>query len=171
VLYVFSDLLCCLRCTSHTQAVVGTIALDEVGRLRCFIELLLELLGVSETMELQRTGVALLLIELFAQELGEHLVDSEIGEEEVVVREELAFVLVLLEVLLQLRDTDDLGNAWHLEGSQLVLEGACRVLGEDAHTSAMLLSITLEGVRDLDLKRSRGRLRGHLGKSEDELHE
>lgn len=53
-------------------------------------------------MELQRAGVALLLVKLFAQELRKHLVDPDISEEEVIVREQLALVLVLLEVLFEL---------------------------------------------------------------------
>lgn len=86
LLYVLSDVPCILGGAAHTDAIVGSIALHEEGRLGCIIQLLLKFFAVSEAMELERAGVLLLRIELFAESFGEHLVNSEICQEEVVIR-------------------------------------------------------------------------------------
>ena len=83
---VLSNLPCILGGAADTEAIVGSIALHEEGCLGCVIQLLLKLFAVREAVELERAGVLLLRIELFAESFGEHLVNSDICQEEVVIR-------------------------------------------------------------------------------------
>ena len=75
----------------------------------------------------------------------------------------------MLEVLLQLRNSDHLGDAWNLELCEFVLKGASGVLREDTDSSVVFLDITLEWVRDLDLKWARSGSVWHLCESEEHL--
>jgi hypothetical protein len=145
--------------------------LDKVGCLGRLVKLLLEFLSVSEAVKLKRAGILLLGIELFSKELREHLINAEVRQEEIVVGKELALILVLLEVLLQLGDAYDFGYAWDLQRGKLILQGPSRVFRENADSGAVLLSFSLEGVRNLDLKRSRGRTSGDLSESKNNLEE
>jgi len=45
--------------------------------------------------ELERAGVLLLRIELFAESFWEHLVNSEVCQEKVVIRQELSLIFKL----------------------------------------------------------------------------
>jgi len=86
LLDVLSNIPCILGGAADTDAIVRPVALHEVSRLGCIIKLLLKFFAVREAMELERAGVLLLRIELFAESFGEHLVNSEICQEEVVIR-------------------------------------------------------------------------------------
>ena len=83
---VLSNLPCILGGAADTDAIVGSIALHEEGGLGCIVQLLLKFFAVREAVELERAGVLLLRIELFAESFGEHLVNSEICQEKVVIR-------------------------------------------------------------------------------------
>lgn len=83
---ILSNVPCILRGTAYTNAIVGSVALHEEGCLCCVIQLLLKFFAFRETVKLKRAGVLLLGIELFAESFGEHLVNSEVCQEEVVIR-------------------------------------------------------------------------------------
>jgi len=83
---ILSNVPCILRGAAYTNAIVGSVALHEEGCLCCVIQLLLKFFAVRETVKLKRAGVLLLGIELFAESFGEHLVNSEVCQEEVVIR-------------------------------------------------------------------------------------
>lgn len=76
LLDVLSNLPCILGGAADADAIVGSIALHEEGRLGRVIQLLLKLFTVREAVELERAGVLLLRIELFAESFWEHLVNS-----------------------------------------------------------------------------------------------
>ena len=78
LLDVLCNVVCLLRSTADADTVVGTISLHEVGCLCCEIELLLQILGVLESVKLEGAWVLLLLVELFTEELWQHLVHSNV---------------------------------------------------------------------------------------------
>ena len=86
LLYILSNIPCILGGAAYTNAIVGSVALHEEGRLRCLIQLLLKFFAVRETVKLKRAGVLLLGIKLFAESFREHLVNSKVCQEEVVIR-------------------------------------------------------------------------------------
>ena len=77
---------CILGGAADTDAIVGSIALHKEGRLGRVIQLLLKFFAVREAVELERAGVLLLFIKLFAESFWEHLVNSDICQEKVVIR-------------------------------------------------------------------------------------
>lgn len=95
LLNIFSNVPCILRGAAYTNAIVGSVALHEEGCLGCVIKLLLKFFAVRETVKLKRAGVLLLSIELFAESFWKHLVNSEVCQEEVVIRQELPLIFKL----------------------------------------------------------------------------
>ena len=63
-------------------------------------------------MDFDGTWVLLALVKLFAHQLRQHLVDSKIGQERVVVLQQLALILELLEVALELVEANHFRDAW-----------------------------------------------------------
>ena len=90
-------------------------------------------------MYFDRTWVLLALVKLFAQQLGQHLVDSEIGQERIVVLQQLTLVLELLEIALQLVETNHFRDARDIQILNLVLEGTSRVLNDHADARVLIL--------------------------------
>ena len=114
LLDVLSNLTCILGGAADTDAIVGSIALHEKGRLGRVIQLLLKLFAVREAVELERAGVLLLRIELFAESFWEHLVNSEVCQEKVVIRQELSLIFKLFIFLAKFRHPDHLSDGWNI---------------------------------------------------------
>ncbi len=86
LLNVLSNILRILGGAANTNAIVGPIALHEKGCLGCLIQLILKFFAVREAVELKRAWILLLGIKLFAKSFGEHLLNSEVCQEKVVIR-------------------------------------------------------------------------------------
>ena len=114
LLDVFSNLPCILGGAADTDAIVGSIALHEEGRLGRVIQLLLKFFAVREAVELEWAGVLLLGIKLFAESFWEHLVNSEVCQEKVVIRQELSLIFKLFIFLAKFRHPDHLSDGWNI---------------------------------------------------------
>jgi len=169
LLRVESDVFSILAHAADLDTVVGSVSHRVVGCLCGGVELLLKVLGLLEAVELDWAWELLLFVEFFAEAFGQHLVDADVGEEAVIVLEERASILVLLEVSLELVVANHFGNGWDFQVLDFVLEVSLWVLDKD--TDARSVVSGHERVCKLDLRRSWCRLLGYLGKRESELDE
>ena len=77
MLDVLGDLFGILADFAYFETIVWAVAHDEVGTLRCLVQLLLQL-GVAQAMNLYGARICLLIVEFFAEHLWKHLVDANI---------------------------------------------------------------------------------------------
>ena len=84
-------------------------------------------------MELDGAWVLLAGVELFAEQLRQHLVHSDVGKEAIVILEKLSLVFELMEVALKFVKSDDLGDRWDVQVLNLVFEFARRVFDDDTN--------------------------------------
>ncbi len=114
-------------------------------------------------------GVLLLLVELLAEAGGEHLVDSQVGQEEVVVVQQLLLVLELLIFFLKFCEPNDFGDTWDLEVFNLSLELTGWVFHE--HTCSGMILRIIKWVWHFDLNGLGGWVQGHLVQGECHVDE
>ena len=129
---VLSDFFVFLESLSDTDRVVRSVSKREEGGCCRLVELCLQVFVLVETMQFDWAWVLLLLVEFLSQELRKHLVNSKICQEGIILFEKRPFILELLEVALQLVKADDFGDARDFQVLDLIFEGSCRVLDNDA---------------------------------------
>ena len=115
-------------------------------------------------MDLHWARVLLFVVEFSSQGFGQHFVDSQVGQKQVVVLQQLPLIFKLSVVSLELVNTYNLRNARDLQVFNLVLECSLGVL--DKHADSRRVLLTVEGVGHRDHAGSRSALGGDLAQSE-----
>lgn len=137
---VLGDFFCVLVRAAYSHAVVWTVSKSEVGCLSGCVQSLLQLLGSLKSVELDRAGEPLLVIELLAKTLGKHLVNADVRQEPVILLKKRAFVFEEFELPLKLVEPDDFCNLRNVQVLNLVLKGSLWVLDEHAESGIVLPS-------------------------------
>lgn len=129
---ILSHLLRILISAANLHAVVRSVAKREERGARGCVESVLQLGRLAQSVQFDRAGEFLAVVELLAETLGQHLIDADVRQKSVKLLEQTAFVLELLELPLQLVEPHHLRNLGNRKRLHLILESALRVLYEDA---------------------------------------
>ena len=84
------------------------------------------------------TWICFLLIEFFAKHIWQHLVDSDISKEDIIISQKLSLIFELMEVTFQSIKSNHFSNAWNFKTSDLCSEIWFRVLYENANSCVVL---------------------------------
>jgi hypothetical protein len=107
---VLCHILCFLVSASNFDTVVRSVSLHELGCSRCFVKLLLQFF-FGHAVDLDWNRVLLVSVELIAELLWKHFVDSQVSEESIVLLTKGSLVLELVVVALKLIEADHLSDA------------------------------------------------------------
>lgn len=91
-------------------------------------------------------------VKLLSQALRQHFVNSEVGKEQVVLLKQPSFVFVLFEISFQFVKSVHLGDCWDFQTLDLVFEGSCGVL--DNQADARVLFLTMKSMGEHNLERA-----------------
>lgn len=137
-LCIFSNVFGVLADFADFHRVVWTISHDEVRALSSLIEVILEL-NIAHAVNLYWAWISLFLIEIFSKELWKHFVDTDVSQKQIVVSQQLAFVLELPKVSLKPIKANDLSNARDVHIFNLLSKVSLWILHDHANTSVKLV--------------------------------
>lgn len=103
-------------------------------------------------MNLNWAWICFFLIKLFTEHVRQHLVNSNISQEDIIISQKLSFIFKLMEITLQSIETNNFSDTWNFKICNLCSKFWFWVLNEDANSRIMLRRI--KWLWHLNLQRS-----------------